>query len=448
MQHVYENWNRRVRGRPAAVARPADERELARVVVEAGARGHRVKAVGSGHSFNEIMITTGTLVDMSRFDRLISVDPVQRLVRVQAGMKLHVLVRELERHDLALPNIGAWMEQTIGGVMATATHGTGGRWKKNLTDAVVAYRLVDGRGNVRTVTDEDLQMLPLGYFGIVTELLLQCVPIFDVVHRRRVTELRRSIDALDETLESHDFVDLRFAGSIPRGALSTWDVTFDRDTRSDRIRYGIEGARQYAINRAVQAFANLPIPRLLSRHVYDKLADVYIHPGDYPPKRAVWWKGLTFNSHGFAPAHDEFEFALPIATTRELLHEVADYMRWHGDAAPIEVQIRFSEATDIVLAPNRDRRTMWFNLNVFDLQIADRVVCRLSQMVRAHGGRPHWCKCIPEIFVGDPVDDIGEWETVREGYDPDGLFLNAYYERCLRPSIEGVAHRPASARAA
>lgn len=441
MTKIYENWNGRVRVRPSAVATPSTEEELAQLVVRARAEGRSVKAVGSGHSFNEIMATTGLLVDMSNFDRVLEVDRERGHVRVQAGMKLQDLVRVLELNGLALPNIGAWMEQTISGVMATATHGTAGRWKSNLTDALLAYRLVNGKGEIVTIEGEGLRYLPLGYFGVVTEMWLRCVPLFNVTHRRHVTSSKRCIEELDEALENHDFVDLRFAGRIPRASLSTWDVAHARPSWRDRVLYRIEGARQYAINKAVAGYRALNTPADTANRVFHALGSIYMTKGRHPIKTAVWWKGLTFNSLGFAPAHDEFEFALPASAACAFLHEATDYMQATEDCASIEVQIRFSEACDIVLAPNRDRRTMWFNLNVFDLGAAWLSVEKLSALVREYGGRPHWCKCIPSIFVGDPVADIDEWEAIRRGHDPDGLFLNAYYERYLRPAIEASVDR-------
>jgi FAD/FMN-containing dehydrogenase len=448
MLPTYVNWNGRVHVRPEAIARPADEADLAALVARARERGAAVKAVGSGHSFNEIMATTGTLVEMSRFDRVIAIDRERGLVRVQAGMKLRDLVVVLERNGLALPNIGAWMEQTISGVLATATHGTAGRWTANLTDALVSYRLVDGTGRVHVVEREGLRWLPLGFFGIVTEVELACVPLFHVVHRRRIGALDRAIDGLEDALESHDFVDLRFVGAIPRGSLSTWDVTQVPASTRDRLRFELEGARQLAINHAVQGWGRVQVPPVFKRPVYRAVGALYMREGESAPKTSVWWKGLTFNSRGFAPAHDEYEFALPREHTREFLHEVAARMRARDDTPSMEIQVRFSEPTDIVLAPNRDRRTMWFNMNVFDPYDANAAVLELAEVVRAYGGRPHWCKRVPTIFLGDAVPEIDAWEQVRQGYDPEGLFLNAYYERHLRPSMSGASSRVQDRRAA
>ena len=245
-------------------------------------------------------------------------------------------------------------------------------------------------------------------------------------------------------------MDLRFVGAIRRGSLSTWDATHAPPGVVDRARFEIEGARQYVINHAVERWGRLQVPPVFKRPVYRAVGAVYMREGESAPTSSVWWKGLTFNSRGFAPAHDEYEFALPREHTRRFLHEVATEMQRRDDTASMEIQVRFSESCGIVLAPNRDRSTTWFNMNVFDPYDANPAVLRLSEIVRAYGGRPHWCKRVPSIFLGDPVADIDAWEVVRRGYDPHGLFLNAYYDRHLRPSMSAAAgeHRADARRAA
>jgi L-gulonolactone oxidase len=51
------------------------------------------------------------------------VDIEKRRVTVQGGMRLHRL--HLQEHHLALSNLGSISEQSIAGVISTATHGTG-----------------------------------------------------------------------------------------------------------------------------------------------------------------------------------------------------------------------------------------------------------------------------------------------------------------------------------
>ena len=60
---VWKNWTGDQGCAPAEMVRPTSEDELAHVVADAAARGLRVRAVGSGHSFTDIACTDGLLVD-------------------------------------------------------------------------------------------------------------------------------------------------------------------------------------------------------------------------------------------------------------------------------------------------------------------------------------------------------------------------------------------------
>ena len=119
-----DQLGREQRCAPERVERPGSEEELCEVV--AGAE--RVKAVGTGHSFTDIACTDGVMVDLSRMNRVLgrgrragqgrrpgSGSPTARASWPSAG--------------LALENQGDIDKQALAGAVATATHGTGARFR-------------------------------------------------------------------------------------------------------------------------------------------------------------------------------------------------------------------------------------------------------------------------------------------------------------------------------
>ena len=149
--------------------RPRTEADVVAIIRRALEERKHVRAIGGRHSFNDIALCEDFVVDIGHLNRVLEVDRDSGLVRVQAGIRLADLVRALEAEGLALANVGAWTEQTLAGVIATATHGSSGRYRKTLVDSVEMLRLVDGRGEVRELRGDDLCDLTLGCFGIVTE---------------------------------------------------------------------------------------------------------------------------------------------------------------------------------------------------------------------------------------------------------------------------------------
>ena len=90
-----------------------------------------VRAVGSGHAWSDVALTTGYLVRTDRLSRPLEVDHLRsdwdgpRLERAEAGMRLRELNQVLARKGLALQQMGGYDAQTIAGVISTSTHGSG-----------------------------------------------------------------------------------------------------------------------------------------------------------------------------------------------------------------------------------------------------------------------------------------------------------------------------------
>ena len=87
----WRNWARNQIAHPVAIHRPSSEHELTEIVKRAASDGRRTKVVGSGHSFTDIACTDGHLVELSLYNRVLSIDPQERTVTVQAGIRLEDL---------------------------------------------------------------------------------------------------------------------------------------------------------------------------------------------------------------------------------------------------------------------------------------------------------------------------------------------------------------------
>src|SRR3954470_8531215 len=146
---TWTNWSGAQRCTPRQVLQPASEDEVAAIV----RRGDGpIRVAGSGHSFSDVVLTDGVLL---RLNGLASLNRVEgEVAHVGAGMTLHALGPALAAHGLGLENQGDIDAQTVAGALATGTHGTGERFR-NLSANVVGMRLVDGRGELRDVTDPD-----------------------------------------------------------------------------------------------------------------------------------------------------------------------------------------------------------------------------------------------------------------------------------------------------
>lgn len=141
---------------PLRIYRPATLAELQEIVRTAEADGATVRAVGSGHSWSDVALTTGYLVRTDRLGDPLPLDCLradhgdETLVRVEAGMRIRELNRHLAKQDLALTQMGGYDAQTLAGVVSTSTHGSGLAFGP-LNDSVCSLDLVAAGGRVHRI---------------------------------------------------------------------------------------------------------------------------------------------------------------------------------------------------------------------------------------------------------------------------------------------------------
>lgn len=176
------NWAGNITYGAARIHRPAGIEELQEVVAGSDAIG----ALGTRHSFNEIADRPGgDLVSLEGLPAAFELDPERGTVTVGGGVRYGELSRWLYGEGYALPNLGSLPHISVAGACATATHGSGVA-NGNLATAVSGLELVTADGEITVLgreKDGDRfagAVVGLGALGIVTRVVLDVVPAFEV----------------------------------------------------------------------------------------------------------------------------------------------------------------------------------------------------------------------------------------------------------------------------
>lgn len=176
--------------RPSAVARPANAEETAELVKFAAAEklavipmGARTKlAVGLPPRQYDLAL------DMTRLDRIVSYDPGDLTLSVEAGLPLCKLQTTLSEHGQFLPLAVPFMARTtVGGTIASGMEGPLRHSYGTARDYVLGMEFVTGEGTlaksggrvVKNVTGFDLHKLmigALGTLGIITKINFRTFP--------------------------------------------------------------------------------------------------------------------------------------------------------------------------------------------------------------------------------------------------------------------------------
>jgi hypothetical protein len=212
--YSWSNWD----GRRRAVLpkqnfhQPANKSELVQLLRHLSSIGAKIKVVGGSHSWSSIAQPengeNSHLINLDRMNHVLNVDREHNTVRVEAGIRIRDLNRELWSRGFSLPVFGSTNGQSIAGAMATGTHGSG------LTNGITPcmaneFELLKLDGTLLNITrSEELFNavgVHLGALGIITQVTLQVVPSFYISDERRVFTLDQLSVQLDTLLHDYKF---------------------------------------------------------------------------------------------------------------------------------------------------------------------------------------------------------------------------------------------------
>src|SRR5579862_5354453 len=152
------NWAGNVTYSAARIHRPASIDELRRII----ARAPRIRVLGSRHSFNTIG-DSPELVSLRGLPSDLELDAGAATVTCSAATSYGELAPRLHARGWALQNLASLPQITVGGAIATATHGSGDR-SGNLATQVSAIELVTSAGELLELRrgDADFDGLVVG----------------------------------------------------------------------------------------------------------------------------------------------------------------------------------------------------------------------------------------------------------------------------------------------
>jgi FAD/FMN-containing dehydrogenase len=182
-----QDWTRRWIPDPLAVALPADTAEVQGVVRWANEQHVAIVPSGgrTGLSGGAVAANGELVLSLTRMQRVLEFNPIDRLLRVQPGLTLEAAQAAAREHGLIYPvDLGSRGSCSIGGNIATNAgglhvirHGNTRAWIAGLKVVTGTGDLLDlNRGLVKDASGYDLRQLMIGSegtLGVVVEALLK-----------------------------------------------------------------------------------------------------------------------------------------------------------------------------------------------------------------------------------------------------------------------------------
>jgi L-gulono-1,4-lactone dehydrogenase len=400
--------------------------------VAARANGLRVKMVGSGHSFTGIAVADGLLLMPDRLTGVRSVDRDAMRVTVLAGTPLHELNSTLHDLGLALHNMGDIDAQTVAGAISTGTHGTGGRWA-SLSAQVAGLEIVTADGSlVRASADENADLfhaaqVGLGAVGLIIAVTFLVEPAFTLEAVEQPMSWAEATGTFDAMVSENHHAEFYWFPHTDRTLTKRNNRTLDEPQPLSRVRAYVDD-------------------ELLSNSVFGLLNRVgNTAPGTIRRVNQVAARALSARTYSDAShrvftssrrvVFREMEYAVPREVAMEALAEVRRLIDRSGWRISFPVEVRYAPADDLWLSTAHGRETVYLAFHVFAQTDHSAYFEAVEEVLRAHGGRPHWGK-LHTRTAADLAPAYPHWDdfqAVRDRIDPDRLFTNAYLDRVLGP---------------
>lgn len=413
------NWAGNYLYRAVQIHAPETVEQVQELVI----RSNKVKALGTRHSFNDIADSSGDLISLERFDKILGLDRERRTVTVEAGVRYGQLARWLHDAGYALHNLASLPHISVAGAVATATHGSGDR-HGNLATAVSAMELVTGNGELMFLSREhdreqfEGAVVGLGGLGVITKLTLDISPTFlmqqDVYENLPFTVVEDYYDELTSSLYSVSL-------------FTNWqDSAFNQVWLKRRVLDGISVKAEPELFGARLAINNLhPIATLSAENCTEQL-------GVCGP----WFERLPHFRMEFTPssgAELQSEYFIPRQHVFAALQAINSMREQIAPLLQIS-EVRTIAADNLWMSPCYQQASVGIHFTwEQDWENVRNVLPKIEEALAPFHARPHWAK----LFTMSPdrlqslYEKLPDFRQLLQRYDLQGKFRNEYLDKYI-----------------
>jgi xylitol oxidase len=378
------------------------------------ARGGRVRALGTRHSFTDLPDTAGVLIDTARLAGAVSIDRDAGTATVAGGTRYGVLAAALDAEGLALHNLGSLPHISVAGATATGTHGSGDG-NGVLSTAVRALRYVGADAELHEVRrgdpDFDALVVGLGAYGVVVEVELD---VQSAYRARQDVYVGLSWDALLADVEA--VTSAAYSVSV----FTTWEA---------------EGAGFVWAKTRLDADDEAPADAVLDATRSPEAAP--LGSGDNITELGTpgpWQLRLPHfrldrePSFGAEIQSEYFVAREDAASALSAVRELAPLIRPH--LAVSELRTAARDGLWLSPAHERDVLAIHFTWLQHPVEVAG-ILPLIESALAPFAARPHWGKAhaFDATGIARVHPRIADARAVFERLDPEGRFSNAHLER-------------------
>jgi FAD-linked oxidoreductase len=416
----WKNWSGNQQCFPAQRLAPKTRAELSELIRQTSGT---IRAVGSGHSFSELVPTDETLISIRNLNGLDSVDHQNMTATFLAGTTLGETGPLLTQHEQALFNMPDVDHQTLAGAIATATHGTG-RALHALSAYVDALTLMTATGEeIECSQDQNPELfnaakVSLGALGIVTRVRMKNRSSYRLKRHAfwlPLEEVLSNADRFSRDNRHFEFFYFPFTGMCLVDTLNITDEAINGEEELD----GNSGIMDLKTARDLLSWS--PKLRELIVGGYLKYQSSFSRVDQ---SYAIYAndRNVRFN---------EMEYHLPVDDGIKALRAVIQTLESRFPEAFFPIECRYIKGDDGWLSPFYQRDSLSIAVHRYFEEDFLPLFNAIEPIFQKLDGRPHWGKW-NTFSSAQSAAAYPQWQeflAVRNEYDPTGTFLNPYLKR-------------------
>lgn len=189
----------------ASKVRPKSVDQLKEIVKSASKNNQKISILGAGKSTGGQTYAPNTIqVDMSRLNRIISINKTEKLITVESGITWKQIQEVLDPLGLSVIAMQSYCDFSVGGSASVNVHGQEHSFG-SLIKTIETFQLLQADGTIITCSRKENPELfscaigGYGLFGIITQVTLRLTKNCSVMRESRIDEAK-DIFSLSESL--------------------------------------------------------------------------------------------------------------------------------------------------------------------------------------------------------------------------------------------------------
>jgi L-gulonolactone oxidase len=419
---LWTSWNENLTYNYKSLYKITSEKELQEVIK----KSEKIRVFGSKQSSADIASGTATLIDITSYNKILSFNELEHTITVQSGLILGDLLEAIEAKNWCIPCLPDINTVTIGGALATGTHGTSGNL---LCEYMTKCSIILADGSLKEITEKDELIeavrVCLGVLGMFSEITFKCEPIYTLHIKEGPERDKKWLPKIEERLQKHDFLRILWLPHTDKGYVIKGDkidpnTEIKEDLGPDFLKHRRSASKiLYKYTHVFPWFTTIA-NKLLYRGFFSSTKE---HKGSL-------YQATVTKSRGSTLELAEWTIGLDIFPTvfEELKSEINKWSNKSFIHIPMDIRFVYKDKSWLSYAYGKDIVTMGCvsrNAATADTYEAFKSI---EKIFLKHGGKPHWAKrfTAKDAELSKVYEKWDDFKELRRKLDPTNKFLNPY----------------------